>query len=285
MKISDYELLLQLNQIGTVRGTAKAVLISQPAVSQRLKFIEEYFGEQIFIRTSKRLKLTPSGELILQHAKEVVQRELAIKNMLAASSSEVRGTLSIGCSTVISQRYLPKILAKFMALFPLVQVDLVTGMSEDIKQDYSKYHVTIVRGAPIKDLTSTLLFKDALYIFDTKPFTKGEIKKRPLISFKSDDGLEELINHWILHQDHINAVQKISVDQIETCKQFMKQGLGMAVLPKSVSASLMDEFPHLPLELEGEMISRDTWLCYQTEFRKLPQVASFVELLLKEKFS
>src|SRR5690625_3914419 len=104
MKIDDYELLLQLEKIGTVRGTAKAVLISQPAVSQRLKFIEDYFGEQIFIRTSKRLKLTPSGEKILQHAKEVVERELSIKNVLAATSTEVRGTLSIACYSLIDRK-------------------------------------------------------------------------------------------------------------------------------------------------------------------------------------
>ena len=170
MKIEDYELLLHLERIGTVRGTAKAVLISQPAVSQRLKFIEDYFGEQIFIRTSKRLKLTPSGELILKHAKEVVEREREIKNTLAASSTEVRGTLSIACSSVISQKYLPSILAKFTKKYPLVSIDLVTGMSEDIKRNHSKYHVSIVRGDKIKDSTSILLFKDPLYIFDTKPF-------------------------------------------------------------------------------------------------------------------
>src|SRR5690625_1088156 len=284
MKISDYEILIQLAEIGTVRGTAKAILISQPAVSQRLKFIEQYFGEQIFIRTAKRLQLTPSGELILTHAREVVERELAIKNKLAASSEEVRGTLSIACSTVISQRYLPKVLSKFMKKYPKVTVDLVTGTSGDIKNDYSNYHVSIVRGETIKDLESTLLFEDPLYIFDTEPFTKGEVKKRPLISIKSDDGLEEQIKHWVANQNKIDAVQKISVDQIETCKQFMKQGLGMAILPWSVSHTLMDKYPHLPLEVEGEAITRDTWLCYQGGMRKLPQVNSFIELLLGEEF-
>lgn len=285
MKIDDYELLLQLNKIGTVRGTAKAVLISQPAVSQRLKFIEEYFGEQIFIRTSKRLKLTPSGELILKHAQEVIERETEIKNTLAASSIEVRGTLSIACSSLISQRYLPNILAKFTQKYPLVSIDLVTGMSEHIKREYNNYHISIVRGAQFKDLTSVLLFKDPLYIFDTKEFSQDTLKKRPLISFKSDDDLEDMINHWLFYrQDEIQPLQKISVDQIETCKQFMKQGLGMAILPKSVSTSLMDQYPHLPLEVEGEPITRDTWLCYQPGMRKLPQVNSFIELLLEEEF-
>lgn len=285
MKIEDYELLLHLERIGTVRGTAKAVLISQPAVSQRLKFIEDYFGEQIFIRTSKRLKLTPSGELILKHAKEVVEREREIKNTLAASSTEVRGTLSIACSSVISQRYLPSILSKFTKKYPLVSIDLVTGMSEDIKRNHSKYHVSIVRGEKIKDNTSILLFKDPLYIFDTVPFEDDEVKERPLISFKSDDSLQDLMNHWLFyHQDKIKPIQKISVDQIETCKQFMMQGLGMAILPKSVSRKLMDKYPHLPLQVGGESITRDTWLCYQGGIRKLPQVNSFIELLLSEQF-
>lgn len=285
MKIDDYELLLQLNKIGTVRGTAKVVLISQPAVSQRLKFIEEYFGEQIFIRTSKRLKLTPSGELILKHAQEVVERETEIKNTLAASSIEVRGTLSIACSSLISQRYLPNILAKFTQKFPLVSIDLVTGMSEHIKREYNNYHISIVRGAQLKDLSSVLLFKDPLYIFDTKEFSKDNLKKRPLISFKSDDDLQDKMNHWLFYrQDEIQPLQKISVDQIETCKQFMKQGLGMAILPKSVSENLMEQYPHLPLEVEGEPITRDTWLCYQPGMRKLPQVNSFIELLLEEEF-
>lgn len=283
--MDDYELLLQLDKIGTVRGTAKAVLISQPAVSQRLKYIEEYFGEQIFIRTSKRLKLTPSGEVILQHAREVVERETKIKNTLAATSTEVRGTLSIACSSVISQRFLPGILAKFTKMYPKVSIDLVTGMSENIKRENNKYHVTIVRGDKIKDNTSILLFKDPLYIFDTEPFKEGHVKERPLISFKSDDSLHDLMNHWLFyHQNEINPLQKISVDQIETCKQFMKQGLGMAILPKSVSNNLMDNFAHLPLEVQDEAITRDTWLCYQGGIRKLPQVNSFIELLLSEKF-
>src|SRR5699024_2901067 len=112
MKIDDYALLVKLNEIGTVRGTAKAILISQPAVSQRLKFIEEYFCETIFIRTSKRLKVTPSAEIILKHAKELVEPEHNVKNRLSASIVEVKGTLSLACSSLISQRYSPKILAK-----------------------------------------------------------------------------------------------------------------------------------------------------------------------------
>lgn len=286
MKIDDYALLLKLNEIGTIRGTAKVILISQPAVSQRLRFIEEYFGEQIFVRTPKRLLLTPSGEIIMNHAKKVIEREESLQNILAQSSEDVQGTLSIACSSLISQRFLPSILAKYTANYPKVMIDLVAGISETIKREHKKYDVCIIRGEKLQASKCVHLFADPLYIFDTTPFIKNELKERPLISFKSDDKMHEIVDHWLHHhQNEIQPVKSITVDQIETCKQFMKQGVGMAVLPKSVSHSLMDEYPHVPLTLNGKIVTRDTWLCYQEGVRALPQVDRFIEALLQTEFS
>ncbi|WP_077326073.1 LysR family transcriptional regulator [Virgibacillus siamensis] len=285
MKIEDYELLLKLNEVGTIRGTAKIILISQPAVTQRLKYIEEYFGEMIFIRTSKRLMPTPAGEMILNHAKEVIVREENIKNSLSQSSDDVQGTLSIACSTLVSQRFLPSILSEYTKKFPKVAIDLVTGISEDIKKGHKKYHVSIIRGEKLKETVSERLFDDPLYIFDTEPFPNDKLKERPLISFKSDDSMHELVDNWLYyHQNQLKPVKNIRVDQIETCKQFMKEGLGMAVLPKSVSDSMMDEYPHISLELDGNPVTRDTWVCYQDGVRNLPQVDQFIKALLDEKF-
>src|SRR5690625_722252 len=285
MKIDDYLLLLKLNEIGTIRGTAKEVLISQPAVSQRLKFIEDYFDETIFIRTPKRLLLTSSGEIILQHAKTIIKQEQALQNRLVESSKEVKGTLSIACSSLISQRFLPRILSKFTVEYPKVSIDLVTGISGDIKRNHKNYHVCIIRGEKLKESMSELLFEDPLYIFDTEPFPEHELKERPLISFKTDDSMHEIVDHWLMnHQQSIQSQKTIRVDQIETCKQFMMEGLGMAVLPKSVSETLMNDYPHMPLKFGELNVTRDTWVCYQEGIRKLPQVDQFIEMLLSVQF-
>ncbi|SFB19492.1 DNA-binding transcriptional regulator, LysR family [Lentibacillus halodurans] len=285
MKIDDYKLLLKLNEIGTIRGAAKAILISQPAVTQRLKYIEEYFGEPIFIRTSKNLVLTPAGEMILDHANKIITEEKTIKNALAQSSGEVQGSLSIACSSLVSQRFLPSILGEYTNAFPKVTIDLVTGISEDIKREHKNYHVCIIRGEKLKETVSELLFEDPLYIFDTEPFPSNKLKERPLISFKSDDSMHELVDNWLYHhQQRIKPIKMLRVDQIETCKQFMEQGLGMAVLPKSVSETMMDEYPHIPLQLDGNPVTRDTWVCYQEGVRNLPQVDQFLSAVLNEKF-
>ncbi|MEC5422755.1 LysR family transcriptional regulator [Virgibacillus sp. C22-A2] len=285
MKIEDYILLLKLKEVGTIRGTAKQILISQPAVTQRLKYIEGYFGADIFIRTPKRLMLTPSGEMILKHAALVVEQEQSIKNRLAQSSKEVQGTLSIACSSLISQRFLPEILGEFTSHYPKVAIDLVTGISEDIKRDHKNYHVCIIRGEKLKESTCVHLFEDPLYIFDTEEFPRDKLKERPLISFSSDDSMHELVDNWLYHhQNDIKPLKTITVDQIETCKQFMQQGLGMAVLPESVSKWMKEEYPHIPLKLNGKAVTRDTWVCYQEGVRDLPQANQFIEALINRTF-
>ncbi|MFC0301480.1 LysR family transcriptional regulator [Virgibacillus soli] len=285
MKLDDYELLLKLQEVGTIRGTAKTILISQPAVTQRLRYIEDYFQTTIFIRTPKKLLLTPSGEIILQHAKKVIEGEKQIKNKLAASSETVQGTLSIACSSLISQRFLPKILGEYTARFPHVTIDLVTGISEDIKQAHKDYHVCIIRGEKLKDSECVRLFDDPLYIFDSEPFPTSQVKERPLISFKSDDSMHELVEHWLYHHsDTIKPLKTITVDQIETCKQFMKQGIGMAVLPESVSDSMKSEYANLPLMIGDKPVTRPTWVCYQKGVLDLPQANEFIKLLTSETF-
>lgn len=285
MRIDDYEMLLKLHEIGTIRGTAKEILISQPAVTQRLKYIESYFGEAIFIRTSKRLLPTPAGERIIQHAKELIEKEYLFKNRLAETGEEIRGTLSIACSTLISQRYLPDILGEFTAAYPKVTIDLVTGISENIRQNHKQYHVCIIRGEKLKECTSLHLFDDPLYIFDTEPFPNKAFKERPLISFKSDDSMHELVDNWLFeHQDEIKPQKRMTVDQIETCKQFMKQGIGMAVLPGSVSTHLKEHYPYIPLFVNNEALTRDSWVCFQEGMRQLPQVDHFLKILERYDF-
>ncbi|WP_337970498.1 LysR substrate-binding domain-containing protein, partial [Virgibacillus salexigens] len=93
----------------------------------------------------------------------------------------------------------------------------------------------------------------------TEPFPHDSIKERPLISFSTDDSMHELVDKWIYaHQDKMKPVKTITVDQIETCKQFMKQGLGMAVLPESVSDTMREEYPNLPLTLNNQAVSCPT---------------------------
>ncbi|MBX0359594.1 LysR family transcriptional regulator [Halobacillus sp. Nhm2S1] len=279
MKIEDYQLLLDLNQCRTIRKTAKSILISQPAITQRLKYIEEHLGGQIFLRTPKGLLPTPFGEIVLTHAENVLDQEDMLQEKLAQVEGKVAGTLSLGASSLYSQHFLPDLLQSFTKAYPDVTIDLVTGVSEEIRQAASPFHIAIVRGEPIEDYESFHLWSDPLFLLDTVPIGKGE---RPLIEFKSDPGFQKLIETWMARDRGILVKRSIKVDHFETAKQMMMRGLGMTVLPASIIHEEKDTYSWLPLEKEGQAMARETWACVKSGSRALPQVEAFLNHIRSE---
>ncbi|MBO8156921.1 MAG: LysR family transcriptional regulator [Bacillaceae bacterium] len=284
MKIEDYQLLVALNQIGTVRGAARELLISQPALSQRLKQIEEQWGKQIFVRSHKKLLLTPAGEEILSFAEKIIQEEEKVKEKVEAMSDQIAGTLSLGVSSVIGQYVLPSILESFIETYPNVKVELQTGLSEMFRTTYEHYHLCIVRGEKIPHLNGYELFSDNLYLVEKKK--EGSIHhEKPLIEFQSDPTFHSTVNEWFInHSSSFSFSRKIKVDQIETCKQLMSKGLGMAVLPEIAIRDLKrEEYHFIPLMINKKQLSRKTWVCFTEDARKLPQVQAFLEIVERQK--
>ncbi|UCZ53624.1 LysR family transcriptional regulator [Bacillus shivajii] len=278
MKVEEYELIIALYECGTIRGAAESLLISQPAVSQRLKQVENDWGVNLFIRTPRKLVPTKAGEKVFAHAKKVVEEEKNVRNEIESEEKEIGGTLSLGVSSLIGQYILPPILEKYIEKYPKVKVELKTGLSQTIKENVNHYHLTIVRGEFVRGQECKHLFSDQLYLIDrADKFTSN--CPRPFVEFQADDSLKSVVRKWLSEQRHIKVAQTIRVDQIETCKQLMRKGVGLSVLPKSAVDDLGDGFVKVPLEGTGEQLVRETWVCYQNKVVDLPQVREFLNEL------
>ncbi|MDL4841073.1 LysR family transcriptional regulator [Aquibacillus rhizosphaerae] len=278
MRIDDYQLLLAIRMGKTIRKAAEQLFISQPAVSQRLKSIEEQWDKQLFIRTHKQLIITPVGEKVLAFAEEMVKKEAELQDEITSISDKVIGKLSLGVSSMIGQYVLPKVLQAYMERYPEVTIKLETGLSNHIVK--ADYHVSIVRGRRVMDKQCVPLFADQLLLIDKK--MEGNKLQRPLIEFQSDQEFHSMVNDWFIKQGDSKPPQIIKVDQIETCKQLMLHGIGMAVLPESAIADVDKDNYHItPLYVENQPMVRHTWLCYSEVAKQLPQVKAFIELVEK----
>ena len=133
MKIEDYQLLITLDETKTLRKAAEILYISQPAVTQRLKTIEHAFGVEIFIRTKKQLITTTEGAMIIEHARDMLNREKMFFDKIQAHIGEVNGTISIGCSSLIGQTLLPRVLSLYNTQFPNVEIQVQVGSTEQIR--------------------------------------------------------------------------------------------------------------------------------------------------------
>lgn len=282
VKIDDYRLLVALSEQGTLRKAADTLYISQPAVSQRLKTIEDEWGTDIFIRTKKKLITTTNGELIIQHAKKMLKEETTLKEMIQYYEGTVNGKLSIGVSSLIGQTILPKVLEKYIKLYPEVKISLQVGSSTRIMRNRQEFHVSVIRGTQIMNMQNEVLMKDRHYFIYPKD-KSDQLNTLPMIEFQADPIYLKDIETWYTEQFKETYAPQIKTDQIATCKALLLAGVGMTVLPEVVVNDIDQSlFEVQLLSVNEHDLLRETFLCYESDMLSLPQVKAFIDMMKAE---
>lgn len=281
MKIDDYRLLTTLDETKTLRKAAEILYISQPAVTQRLKAIENAFGVNVFIRTKKQLITTTEGAMIIEHAREMLNRERLFLDKMQAHIGEVNGTISIGCSSLIGQTLLPEVLNLYTRQFPNVEIQVQVGSSEQIKANHRDYHVMIIRGNKMMNLSNTHLFNDEHFFIHPKN-RNDDVDKMPFIEFQADPIYINQIKEWYGSQIGQDYHAMITVDQVATCKEMLLNGVGVTILPEIMMKHLdREQFEFQRVNIDEKPLIRSTFLSYDASMKQLPQVESFINLMME----
>lgn len=113
-----------------VTEAARALHLTQSAVSASIASLEARHGVKLFHRVGRGITLTEAGQMFLSEARGVLQRAVAAETMLEELGGLKRGTLRIVASQTIAAYWLPAILAAFHELYPLLAVTLAIGNTE-----------------------------------------------------------------------------------------------------------------------------------------------------------
>jgi DNA-binding transcriptional LysR family regulator len=117
-------------ETGSVTGAAALLGLTQAAVSQQLKRLEEVFGTGLFERHHKRLSLKPNGERLVAHAHKMIALNDEVWGAMSAPAYE--GEVRLGVPHDIVGAYLPPILRRFDKAWPRVRVSMVCTTSPQL---------------------------------------------------------------------------------------------------------------------------------------------------------
>jgi len=114
-------------ETGSFSGAAERVFRTPSAVSMQIKRLEEVVGASLFVRDSRSVRLTRSGETLLSYAR----RMLALSNeaMSRFRHPDMHGVVRLGATDDIGERILPTVLKRFAEAFPSVMVDVTIDNS------------------------------------------------------------------------------------------------------------------------------------------------------------
>ena len=124
-----YTVALRLN----FTKAATELYISQPAVSKHIQELEETYKTKLFERNGSKIALTPAGEILLKHTKNIFEIYREIDFDMSSFINERQGLLRLGSSTTISQYIISPVLARFHQKQQDIKVNLLNGNTEQIE--------------------------------------------------------------------------------------------------------------------------------------------------------
>lgn len=112
METRYLQTLLTAGETGSFSKTAVELHITQSAVSQRIKFLEEFFGHQLLDRSGATLAPTDAGAMVIASARKILQLEKNLQQELKRLQGEKR--IALGCTPTFGTAYLPRVLNAFI---------------------------------------------------------------------------------------------------------------------------------------------------------------------------
>ncbi|MEZ5979029.1 MAG: LysR family transcriptional regulator [Planctomycetota bacterium] len=126
------ETFLAVLQHGRISAAARAVHLSQPAVTARMRKLEETVGAPLLVRSVRGVTPTPAGERLAARARELQRLLDEIAGEVAVDDDAALGPLHVAASTTIAAHVLPRVLARFRARHPDLPIELRVGNTEEV---------------------------------------------------------------------------------------------------------------------------------------------------------
>jgi len=156
-----YKIFYEVANSKSISKGAENLMISQPAVTQSIKTLENELGGKLFIRTPKGVILTNEGVELYNYIKEGMNYFINGTNKFMSLKNLNTGTLNIGSTTTISENYLMPYLKKFHELYPNININITNDLTDNLLKDLRNGNLDIVIMAipkyNIKDLNINCL--------------------------------------------------------------------------------------------------------------------------------
>lgn len=136
-----------VGELKSISRAAEHLHIGQPAVSGQLKLLQDHVGEPLYLRDGRRIRLTPAGEGLLEHAEQLRRKLLQTEEYVHRLQRINSGILRIGSTVTIGSYYLPQYVVRMQTLYPGLEVYMKTGDSREIVQCLSDLDVGFVEGS------------------------------------------------------------------------------------------------------------------------------------------
>ncbi|HKD78072.1 MAG TPA: LysR family transcriptional regulator [Candidatus Angelobacter sp.] len=291
MDLDNLRTFMEVAKLGNFSRAAEKVLRSQPAVSAQIRQLEQEYGQRLFDRNAKSVRLTRAGEVVLEYARQLLALQTKSLYAVSEQSGNSNGTLSIGANEGTFLYVLPATLAKYHKQFPKVKISVYRSFTHKVTEKVEDGSIDLaVVTMPVKSqsLEVVPVFRDRILLmvgpasplFRKASATLEEVAAQRIILPRTGSIRRLFEKHLRPFRDELNITMELT--SVEMIKRFVHADFGVSLICRSFAERDVQRNEVKLLALEGLTLWRELALVYRKD-RSLPRIASsFVELARRE---
>ena len=295
MNLKQLEAFVQVAEGGSFSRAAKELYLTQPTISAHIASLEKELNVRLFIRNTKEVSLSEDGKELYKYAKPMMDLEHKIEERFGSGEEPGKHCITIAASTVPAQYLLPAILKRYNEKYPEEQLKI-------LEMDSAKVVLRVIDHMVDVGLTGTTLEKKhCRYV----PFYKDQLvvitpnteKYRKLQAESADDISWICQESFIMREEGSGtrkeaekqfaragiSVEKLdviaSIENQETIKKSVSQGLGISVLSALASKDEVEEGHILAFSIPGADSGRDINLVYNKNYQLSRSAERFIRIV------
>ncbi len=273
---------------------ARALHLSQPAVTQHIKLLEETVGQSLFHRSSQGIALTGAGRLLLEHARQVTRLDEEILQRIRGKKGIIRGRLKIGATSTIGQYLLPEWLVQSRQRWPDLELKVLNGNTEEIIAAAleRKVDLGLIEGRCQRVGLKTECFLDDEIIcvgaarhplILGKPVSLAKLNQQTWVFREKGSGTRDIVEVALKRAglDPRRLKVDLELSSSEAIKAVVAAGHGLTFLSRFVVAREMAQGTLRPVPVQRLTISRQLFFIYASGLRPTGGAGAFLDLVLR----
>ena len=293
MQIETLKVYCDLVETESFSQAAERNFITQSAVSQQVRGLEEKFKRRLLerVRGRREMRLTQAGAAFYNASREVLRAYAELEESMRTLTGTVSGTVRVATVYSVGLHELPTPVREFMSRYPQAKIDLEYSRTTRVVRDVLDGAVELgvvafpekKRGlevVPLKGDRLVLICPPNHPFARRKKLRAADLKDQDFVLFERDIPTRRAIDRIL--RAHGVAVRRVAeFDNIETIKRAVEVGLGLAVVPRP---SVLDEERSGQLavvQLAEPEWTRTVGVIYRSDRALGSAAKKFIELLTK----
>jgi DNA-binding transcriptional LysR family regulator len=289
MHIDHFKVFCDLAETQSFSKAAALNGVTQSAVSQRVRQMEEQFGATLIERGRRNFALTPEGLAMLDAAREILAVYNDLDSRLHSIRNVVSGNLRVASIFSIGLHELPPLLKAFRERHPNVQVQVDFRRSQQVYLEVQNGEVDaglVAYPAKRTGVAFDLFEEDdmVLIVHPNHPFAQlesvplKELNGQKFISFEPDTPTRKVVDRY-LRENGVEPQHVMEFDNIETVKRAVEVESGISIVPENTVRQEVETGLLAAVHLDGKRLTRPLGVIYQRNRPRFPALAEFISIL------